>query len=155
MKKSELRKLIRECIKEINIETPSQLTLAKIRFPEDVYELTFDEILPQDEDITEEDETWLKNTLGTSDNPKMFTPEEFLEVHGKWYNILFPDEWGGDSESIADILHYNIHKYKKINVQTAIEIMKLYWKMDDEEWEEEEFEDKYINMFSDPKYNFF
>lgn len=154
MKKSELRKLIRECINEINIETPSQSTLAKIRFPEDVYELTFDEILPQDEDITEEDETWLKNTLGTSDNPKRFTPKEFLEVHLKWHNILFPSE-GGDSDSITNILHYNIHKYKNINVQIATEIMKLYWEMDDEEWKEEEFEDKYINIFSDPKFNFF
>lgn len=145
MKQSELRRLIRECINEINIELPS----SKLRFSESLYELTFDEIIPEDDNISEEEQMWLENTLGTSDNPKMFTPEEFVKVHAKWFNMLFPFE-SGDSESLEMELHANIYKYKKIPIQTAIETMKLYWEMDDEEWEYEEFEDRYRDTFSNP-----
>lgn len=82
-------------------------------------------------------ESEIKKTLelfGTPEEPKMLTPQEFLDNHIYWWNKIM-DECFGDYESIEGILHQNVNEFKTITIDQAVEVAKLYW--DDPEREEE------------------
>ena len=90
------------------------------------------------------DDGEIKKTLelfGTPEEPKMLTPQEFLDNHIYWWNKIM-EEYFGDYESIEGILHQNVNEFKTITIDQAVEVAKLYWddpEREEEGWYEEEF----------------
>lgn len=90
------------------------------------------------------DDGEIKKTLelfGTPEEPKMLTPQEFLDNHIYWWNKIM-EEYFGDYESIEGILHQNVNEFKTITIDQAVEVSKLYWK--DPEREEEGWYEEYF-----------
>ena len=148
-----LRKLIREIIQqEIKVNRPSTGRINAAFYVSNQYSL---------EDFIEdpEDQEWVIKTFGTLEKPKMLSIEELTDAFSEYWPLT--GEYGGDTDSIIDILHANVHPEtspsargynleKTLSPKQAAEMLLYYQNIDKTDPEYNELLVRRLELFEKP-----